>query len=45
MDKRLPGRISWTLTFLFLGLVSGCINAWYFIKKEQMKIGEEQNHE
>jgi len=45
MDKRMPGHISWTLTFLFVGLVSGCINAWYFIKKEQMKIGEEQNHE
>jgi ATP synthase protein I len=45
MDKILPGRISWTLTFLFVGLVSGCINAWYFIKKEQMRIGEEQNYE
>ncbi len=45
MDKRLPGRISWTLTFLFVGLISGCINAWYFIKKEQMKIGEEQKDE
>jgi ATP synthase protein I len=45
VDKRLPGRISWTLTFLFVGLVTGCINAWYFIKKEQMKIGEEQNDE
>jgi hypothetical protein len=28
-----------------VGLVSGCINAWYFIKKEQMRIGEEQNYE
>jgi ATP synthase protein I len=45
MDKILPGRISWTLTLLFVGLVSGCINAWYFIKKEQMRIEEEQNYE
>jgi ATP synthase protein I len=45
MDRRLPGRISWTLTFLFVGLVSGCINAWYFIKKEQMRIAEEQKDE
>lgn len=45
MDKILLGRISWTLTLLFVGLVSGCINAWYFIKKEQMRIGEEQNYE
>jgi ATP synthase protein I len=45
VDKTLPGRISWTLTLLFVGLVLGCINAWYFIKKEQMRIGEEQNYE
>lgn len=45
MDEIMPGRISWTLTFLFVGLISGCINVWFFIRREQMKIGEEQNHE
>lgn len=45
LDKILPGRISWTLTFLFVGLVSGCINAWYFIKKEQKSIAEEEKYE
>lgn len=34
MDARWPGRISWTLTLLFVGIVVGCINAWYWIKQE-----------
>lgn len=34
IDDRWPGRISWTLTLLFVGLVVGCINAWYWVKQE-----------
>ena len=37
LDERYAGEISWTLTFLFLGLILGCLNAWYWIK------GESQN--
>lgn len=43
LDRRLPSRISWTLTLLFVGLFIGCLNAWYWLKKEQSRIGEEQN--
>ena len=38
IDTRYPGSISWTLTFMFAGLTIGCINAWYWVKKEQQKI-------
>ncbi len=35
LDSRYPGQISWTLTFLFIGLAVGCFNAWYWVSKEQ----------
>jgi ATP synthase protein I len=38
LDIRYPGHISWTLTFLSIGLATGCANAWYWIKKEQKSI-------
>lgn len=38
MDVNLGGEISWTLTLLFIGLAVGCINAWYWIKKQQKDI-------
>lgn len=42
IDKRWPGRISWTLTFLFAGLMLGSINAYYWVRKEIRRIEEEQ---
>ena len=43
-DRRWPGQISWTLTFLFAGIILGCLNAWYWIQKERKSI-EEENEE
>ncbi|MGR9085611.1 MAG: AtpZ/AtpI family protein [Gammaproteobacteria bacterium] len=34
LDHEWNGRISWTLTFLFVGVVLGCINAWYWVQRE-----------
>lgn len=34
LDERFPGRPSWTLTFLFIGVVLGCLNAWYWVRRE-----------
>ncbi len=34
LDRRWPGQVSWTLTFLIIGMALGCINAWYWIKQE-----------
>jgi len=35
IDSRWPGRVSWTLTLLFLGLALGCFNAWHWVKRER----------
>ena len=34
IDTTWPSRFSWTLMLLFLGVVLGCINAWYWAKRE-----------
>jgi ATP synthase protein I len=34
LDKILLDRYSWTLMGLALGVIAGCINAWYWVKKE-----------
>jgi len=43
-DRKWPGQISWTLTFLFAGIILGCLNAWYWVEKERKSI-EEENEE
>jgi ATP synthase protein I len=37
LDQRLGGRISWTLTFLILGMALGCLNAWFWVKRESAR--------
>ena len=34
MDRRWPSQISWTLTLLLAGIVTGCVNAWYWVRRE-----------
>lgn len=34
IDKTWPSRFSWTLMLLFVGVVLGCLNAWYWVKRE-----------
>ena len=38
LDANFSGKISWTITLLFVGLVVGCINAWYWVERERKKI-------
>ena len=46
LDNRHPGSHSWTLSLLVIGLVIGCVNAWYWVKKEENAMREEQeNHD
>lgn len=33
MDSHYPAKFSWTLTLLFTGLILGCVNAWFWVKK------------
>jgi ATP synthase protein I len=37
LDRTIGGRISWTLTCLVLGIVTGAITAWYWVSKESME--------
>ncbi|OPL12507.1 MAG: hypothetical protein AVO34_07220 [Firmicutes bacterium ML8_F2] len=34
IDRTWPGQYSWTMTLLIIGLIVGCINAWYWVNKE-----------
>jgi ATP synthase protein I len=34
IDRHWPGPYSWTLTLLFVGVVLGCVNAWYWLKQQ-----------
>lgn len=38
LDIHYSGQISWTLTFLSIGLAIGCANAWYWVRREQERI-------
>jgi ATP synthase protein I len=33
IDTRWPSRFSWTLMLLFIGVVIGCFNAWYWVQQ------------
>ena len=37
IDKTWPGPYSWTLMGLFVGVVLGCLNAWYWVKRESRR--------
>lgn len=37
LDRRWPGQVSWTLTFLIIGVALGCLNAWYWIRQESQR--------
>lgn len=34
LDEQLDDPVSWTLTLLFIGVCLGCLNAWYWVKRE-----------
>jgi len=33
VDRRTDSSVSYTITFLFAGLVIGCVNAWRWVKE------------
>jgi ATP synthase protein I len=45
IDKHYPGIHSWTLSFLIIGLFIGCLNAWYWVAKEEKAIREDEEKE
>lgn len=45
LDKRYPGTHSWTLTFLLIGIIAGCLNAWHWVQKENNAIHKDMEDE
>ncbi len=43
IDKRWLSPYSWTLMLLFVGIVLGCLNAWYWVKREHGQIEQGQD--
>jgi ATP synthase protein I len=34
IDRSWPSRYSWTLMLLFMGVILGCLNAWFWVQQE-----------
>jgi ATP synthase protein I len=45
IDIRWPSQYSWTLMLLFLGLVAGCMHAWYWVQRERSIINREREND
>lgn len=37
IDATWPSRYSWTLMLLFVGIIIGCLNAWYWVQRESRR--------
>ena len=44
LDRRFPGGRSWTLALLVVGLTIGCLNAWFWVSKEDKAMRDEQEN-
>lgn len=44
LDKRFHGTQSWTLTFLLIGLIIGCISAWHWVSREHNDIHKDDEN-
>lgn len=42
LDWEWPGPFSWTLALLLGGVALGCLNAWYWISREQRAMEQER---
>ena len=42
IDLKWPSRYSWTLMLLIIGIVVGCLNAWFWVSRERKMIEEEE---
>lgn len=42
LDKKYPISFSWTLTLMILGLICGCIIAWYWVAKEDKEMHKDK---
>ena len=45
LDLKWPGRISWTISLLVVGLIVGCLNAWFWLNRQRGSINREREDE
>ena len=45
LDKKHPESFSWTLSFLILGLLAGCLIAWHWVLKEHKEMNQSNEDE
>lgn len=45
VDANIPSRFSWTLMGLMIGLLVGCLNAWYWLNSEGHLADEDEDEE
>jgi len=45
IDRRWPGRFSWTLMLLIAGLLLGCLIAYHWVNRERKTIEKERTDE
>lgn len=45
IDANWPSRISWTLNLLFIGVIIGCVNAWFWVSREGRSRQTTHRHE
>ena len=45
LDKHHPGKHAWTLALLVAGLALGCLNAWFWVAKEQKAMRDESEED
>ncbi len=44
LDKKYPGKHSWTLALLIIGIFIGCLNAWHWVANEDREMREDQEN-
>lgn len=42
LDRHYPGKHTWTLMLLVIGLIIGCVNAWHWVTKEEKAMRDDQ---
>jgi ATP synthase protein I len=45
LDKHHPGKHAWTLALLVGGLALGCLNAWFWVAKEEKAMRDESEED
>ncbi|HOJ13299.1 MAG TPA: AtpZ/AtpI family protein [Deltaproteobacteria bacterium] len=43
IDQRWPSQYSWALMLLILGVMVGCLNAWYWVRKGGIEKDEDSD--